>query len=162
MAAWQAGKFGPIGATRNEGRRATFRLPEAIASLSDVFDFKSNGRRHAILVSFRGELAEEDFARLDALGKEHKGGDPYDCIFDLTAVEKVGIAVDFVAKRGDLPQVFADRQRIYVVPQEDLKLLVRLYAAYQDKRGWRPPAIVEKLEDAFAMLNIHAADFDAG
>jgi len=111
------------------------------------------------LFRFHGPLTEADFARLDALARERKGGPPHDCIFDMSDVEKVDLATQFVSKRGDLPQAFAGRARIYVVPQDDLKLLVRLYAAYQASKGWRPPEIVETLEQAFRMLGVTGSGF---
>jgi hypothetical protein len=74
-------------------------------------------------------------------------------------VERLDLATEFVAKRGELPQAFKDRERIYVVPQDDLKLLARLYAAYQTAKGWRPPTIVATLEDALARLGVARADF---
>ena len=77
----------------------------------------------------------------------------------MTAVEKIGLATDFISKRGELPQAFIDRERIYVVQQEDLKLLVRLYAAYQASKGWRTPVIVRTLEEAFGRLGVAASDF---
>jgi len=57
------------------------------------------------------------------------------------------------------PKLFKDRQRLYVVPQPDLKLLVRLYAAYQQAIGSRPPTVVETLDEAFELLQVTAVDF---
>jgi hypothetical protein len=124
-----------------------------------MFDVEVSESRRIVLIRFRGELAEADFTALDALGRERQGGPPYDVIFDMTAVEKVGLATDFISKRGELPQAFIDRERIYVVQQEDLKLLVRLYAAYQASKGWRTPVIVRTLEEAFGRLGVAASDF---
>ena len=124
-----------------------------------MFDFEINEARRVILVRFRGELSESDFAALDAEARNRKGGEQYDCVFDLIDVEKIEVATEFVSKRGELPQAFKDRQRIYVVPQEDLKLLVRLYAAYQAAQGWRPPVIVEKRDEAFEMLGVTPSEF---
>jgi hypothetical protein len=124
-----------------------------------MFDVEVCEPKRIVLIRFRGELAEADFAALDALGRERQGGPPYDVVFDMTAVEKVGLATDFVSKRGELPQAFTDRERIYVVPQDDLKLLVRLYAAYQASKGWRPPVIVGSLDEAFERLGATAVDF---
>jgi hypothetical protein len=124
-----------------------------------MFDVEISESKRIVLIRFRGELAEADFTALDALGREKQGGAPYDVVFDMTAVEKVGLATDFVSKRGALPQAFTDRERLYVVQQEDLKLLVRLYAAYQASRGWRPPVIVHTLDEAFGRLGVTAADF---
>lgn len=77
----------------------------------------------------------------------------------MTDVFSSQITTDFISRRGALPQQFTDRHRIYVVPQDDLKLFVRLYSAYQQAQGWRAPSIVERLDSAFAMLKIEASDF---
>jgi hypothetical protein len=124
-----------------------------------MFDLEICEPRHVILIRFRGELAEADFAALDALGREKQGSEPFDCVFDLTHVDKAELATGFVSKRGELPQAFKDRERIYVVSQPDLKLLVRLYAAYQASKGWRAPVIVETLDEAFRRLGVAASDF---
>lgn len=124
-----------------------------------MFDVEICEPRRIVLIRFRGELAEADFTALDALGREKQGGPPYDIVFDMTAVEKIDVATDFVSKRGALPQAFIDRERIYVVQQADLKLLVRLYAAYQASQGWRAPVIVHTLDEALGRLDVTAADF---
>ena len=77
----------------------------------------------------------------------------------ITGVEKSQIATDFVSRRGELPQAFTDRERIYVVQHDDLKLLVKLYAAYQVSRGWRPPVIVATLDEALARLGVSVTEF---
>ena len=87
-----------------------------------------------------------------------RGRAEFDCIFDFTAVEKLELATEFVAKRGALPQAFKDRERIYVVPQDDLKLLTRLYAAYQAAKGRRSPSIVATLDEALLRLSVAQAD----
>jgi hypothetical protein len=46
-----------------------------------------------------------------------------------------------------------------VVPQDDLKLLVRLYAAYQQSAGWPAPIVVDTLQAALDQLQIARADF---
>ena len=124
-----------------------------------MFDVAVCEPKRVVLIRFRGELVEADFAALDALGRARQGGPPYDVIFDMTNVEKVHLATDFVSKRGELPQAFTDRERIYVVQQDDLKLLVKLYAAYQAAKGWRPPSIVATLDEALARLGATVADF---
>ncbi|HYD05477.1 MAG TPA: hypothetical protein VEC60_07115 [Reyranella sp.] len=124
-----------------------------------MFDIEICEPKRIVLIRFRGELTEADFSALDALGRERQGGPPYDVVFDMTAVEKIHLATDFVSKRGELPQAFTDRERIYVVQQEDLKLLVRLYAAYQASKGWRPPLLVATLDEALERLGVSAQDF---
>jgi hypothetical protein len=125
-----------------------------------MFDVEMSEARRVVLIRFHGELAEDDFAALDALGGERPAtGSGYDVIFDMTAVEQVHLATDFVSRRGSLPQAFPDRERIYVVEQADLKLLVRLYAAYQASQGWRPPVLVSSLSEALERLGVTREDF---
>src|SRR5690242_6931577 len=97
-------------------------LPEKPVGGLRMFDVAVCEPKRVVLIRFRGELAEADFTALDALGRERQGGPPYDVVFDMTNVEKVHLATDFVSKRGALPQAFTDRARIYVVQQDDLKL----------------------------------------
>jgi hypothetical protein len=115
--------------------------------------------RKIALIRFQGELSEQHFSALDAMARERRGGEPYDVIFDMTEVEKVDLATEFIAKRGDLPPAYTNNERIYVVPQDDLRLLTRLFAGYQAARGWRAPIVVETLDDAFERLGVTASDF---
>jgi hypothetical protein len=124
-----------------------------------MFDIGVCEAKQVVLIRFTGELTEGDFARLDGMAADARGNAEFDCIFDFTAVERIDLATEFVAKRGELPQAFKDRERIYVVPQDDLKLLTRLYAAYQTAKGWRSPSIVATLGEAFARLGVAQSDF---
>jgi hypothetical protein len=85
-----------------------------------MFDVEICEARQAVLIRFRGQLTENDFVGLDKLASDTRDKAAFDCIFDMTAVEKVEFSTDFVVKRGDLPQAYRDRERIYVVPQDDL------------------------------------------
>ena len=124
-----------------------------------MFDIGVCEAKQVVLIRFSGELTEGDFTGLDRLAGGARGRAEFDCIFDFTAVERIDLATEFVAKRGELPQAFKDRERIYVVPQDDLKLLTRLYAAYQTAKGWRSPSIVATLDEAFARLGVAQSDF---
>jgi hypothetical protein len=124
-----------------------------------MFDIDVCDSRGIVVVRFRGELSERHFSTLDALGRERRSAGSFDVIFDMTDVEKADLATEFIAKRGDVPPLFPDRERLYVVPQEDLRLLTRLFAGYQAARGWRTPIVVETLEEAFDRLAVTASDF---
>ena len=124
-----------------------------------MFDIEVCKPKQVVLIRFRGELAQADFTALDAMGREMQGGPTYDVVFDMTNVEKSHVATDFVSQRGELPQAFTDRERIYVVQHDDLKLLVKLYAAYQASKGWRSPVIVATLDEALARLGVTVAEF---
>ena len=101
-----------------------------------MFQIQGCPARAVALVRFHGDLSEADFVGL--IGLAASAGVAWNYIFDFTAVERADLAADYVAKLGELPQLFTDRQRICVVPQADLRL-VRLFAAYQTSKGWRPP-----------------------
>jgi hypothetical protein len=124
-----------------------------------MFDIGVCEAKQVVLIRFTGELTEGDFTRLDEMAADARGNAEFDCIFDFTAVERIDLATEFVARRGELPQAFKDRERIYVVPQDDLKLLTRLYAAYQTAKGWRSPSIVATLDEALLRLGVAQADF---
>jgi hypothetical protein len=124
-----------------------------------MFDIKVCASPRIVLICFRGQLSEDDFTALETSARATPQAGEYDCVFDFSAVEKAELATDFVSRRGDLPQAFQGRQRIYVVPQPDLKLLMRLYAAYQASKGWRQPLIVDTLEQALQPLGVTASDF---
>jgi len=124
-----------------------------------MFDIYVCEPRRIALIRFRGQLSEADFTALDASARATPRAGEYDCIFDLLGVEKAELATDFVSRRGDLPQPFQDRERIYVVAHDDLKLLMRLYGAYQTSKGWRVPVIVENLEDALGRFGVTLSDF---
>ena len=124
-----------------------------------MFDIGVCEAKQVVLIRFTGELTESDFAGLDRMAGNARGRTEFDCIFDFTKVERLDLETEFVARRGELPQAFEDRERIYVVPQDDLKLLTKLYAAYQTAKGWRPPLIVATLDEALARLGVARADF---
>lgn len=124
-----------------------------------MFDVQVCQDRAIALVTFRSEVSGADFERLDAMAREARGGPTYHLIFDMTAIEKSQLDTDLVAKRGHLRPVDPKRVRIYVAPHEDLRLLVRLYAGYQEAMGWPPPLVVAALEEAFKRLSVTASDF---
>ena len=124
-----------------------------------MFDIETCEERKIGLVRFYGQLTESDFDVLDAIGRAARDGPAYDVVYDMTGVEHAHLATEFVSKRGKLPQANPDRRRLYVVPQDDLKLLVRLYAAYQKAAGWPAPVVVDTLQAALDQLQIARTDF---
>ena len=124
-----------------------------------MFEVQLCESRQVALISFRGEVSAADFEKLDALAREAGGGPTYHLIFDMTAIEKSQLDTDLVAKRGHVRPRDPERVRIYVAPQDDMRLLVRLYAGYQEAMGWPPPLVVATREEAFERLGVTAADF---
>jgi hypothetical protein len=127
--------------------------------LETMFAIETCEARKIGLVRFYGELTESDFDALEVAGRSVKESSAYDVIYDMSGVEHVHLATDFISKRGKLPQANPSRQRLYVVPQDDLKLLVRLYAAYQASAGWVAPVVVGTLQEALDRLQIGPSDF---
>ena len=126
--------------------------------LGRMFDVQVCESRQVALITFGPEVSGADFERLDEMARQARGGPTYDLIFDMTAIEKSQLDTDLVARRGRFRPADPNRRRIYVVPQDDLKLLVRLYAGYQKAAGWPPPLIVATRAEAFAELGVTAAD----
>jgi hypothetical protein len=124
-----------------------------------MFDIAVCESKRIVLIRFTGVLAEADFAALEASARRTPEAEQHDCVFDFTGVQSVELATDFVSRRGDLPRAFHHRDRVYVVPHHDLKLLMRLYAAYQTAKGWREPAVVSDLGAALAQFGVTEADF---
>ena len=127
-----------------------------------MFDIEVCEPRRVVLVRFHGLLDEEDFVALDRLAAAARGGGKaFDCIYDMTSVDKIDLTPDFAVKRGDIPQAYRDHERIYVVPNDDLRLLIRLYATYQANKGWKAAIVVRELEEALTRLDVSRAEFQS-
>jgi hypothetical protein len=124
-----------------------------------MFDIDLCEAKRISLVSFHGELSAEDYVELDRLARDPGVAAGIHCIYDMTRVEVNRLVTDFVASRGALPQTFKGFERIYVVPQHDLKLLIRLYIAYQTAQGARPPILVDRLDEALAKFDAKRSEF---
>lgn len=124
-----------------------------------MFDIEICEARSISLVSFRGEVSPADFAELDRVARTRASDVGFHVIYDMTGVQVNNLLTDFVAARGQLPQTFKDFERVNVVRQDDLKLLVRLYIAYQQAQGWRPPILVDTLDEALRRLGAKQDEF---
>jgi hypothetical protein len=124
-----------------------------------MFDIEICEPRSISLVSFYGDISGRDFVDLDRIARGRSDPRGFHCIYDMTKVEVNNLVTDFVASRGQLPQTFREYERIYVVPQHDLKLLVKLYIAYQEAQGWRPPIMVDTLDEALKRMAVERAEF---
>ena len=124
-----------------------------------MFDIEICEAKRVSLVSFHGELSAQDFAELDRLAREAIYAGGVHSIYDVTDVKVNALVTDFVAKRGSLPQTFKGFERIYVVPQEVLRRLVRVYIDFQAAQGERPPIMVTTLDEALAKLGVERSEF---
>lgn len=124
-----------------------------------MFDIDLCETKRISLVRFHGELSAQDFVELDRIARDSAYAGGFHSIYDVTRVKVTTIVTDFVASRGQLPQTFKGFERYYVVPQHDLKLLVRLYIAYQVAKGEKPPVLVDTLEEALDKLGVRRSEF---
>ena len=129
-----------------------------------MFEIEICEPRRVLLIRFGQEVEERDFPELDAITEELRKRGLYDSIVvmprvDLDRFRTPDSAPGFVASRGAVREPFAGKERIYVAPHDDLKLLVRLFAGYQESHGLRRPSLVDTLDEAFQQLNVTAADF---
>ena len=125
-----------------------------------MFDIDICEERMVALIRFGTDLTEADFTELDRLASESRhNGHAFDCIFDMTEVTRFDLSSEFVALRGEIPQAYPGRERIYVVGQGDLRLLARFFAGYQAGREQREPLIVETVDDAMRRLGVSRSDF---
>jgi hypothetical protein len=125
-----------------------------------MFDIEVCEAKRISLVRFRGELSAQDFAELDRLAVESRDvASGIHSIYDLTDVTVNALVTDFVARRGQLPQTFKGYERVYVVPQEVLRRLVRLYIDFQRAHGERPPMLVTTLDEALRHLGVERSEF---
>lgn len=125
-----------------------------------MFDIDICEARMVALVRFRGDLTEADITALDKLASEsRRDGHAFDCIYDLTEVSRFDLAYDYIALRGEVPQAYPGRERIYVVGRDELRLLTRFFAGYQAARKQREPVIVDTLDEAMQRLGVNRSDF---
>ena len=124
-----------------------------------MFDLSINELRKVIICRFDEDMTVDDFAMLDEIGRSRKEIALYDCIFDLTHVQRVDLPRSFAAERAEIPQAFKDRERVYLVNRPELRDLIQRYADGQAAKGWRTPQIVGTRDEAFALLGVTSADF---
>jgi hypothetical protein len=124
-----------------------------------MFEIGIHQTRRIALVRFDGEVTEQDLAALDNLAGQQSGNTDFDTVIDLTRVTGSTLTTDLISRRGELPRAFKDRERIYVVQHPDLKLLIRLYIAYQEAKGWKAPVLMESLDEALERLQARPDEF---
>jgi hypothetical protein len=124
-----------------------------------MFEIAIHQTRRIALVRFEGEVTEQDLAALDNLASQQSGNTDFDTVIDLTRVTGSTLTTDLISRRGELPRAFKDRERIYVVQHPDLKLLIRLYIAYQEAKGWKAPVLADSLDEALERLQARPNEF---
>jgi hypothetical protein len=79
-------------------------------------------------------------------------------IADFSAVEDVGVDMQFWRELGRRPRVIQGAQRVLVAPQDQVFGLIRMYGILQADSG-DEPLIVRTLPEAYALLGVGQPDF---
>ncbi len=126
-----------------------------------MFDINICEAKRVSLVRFHGELSARDWAELDRLARTPAYDGGFHSIYDFTEVKVNALITDFVAKRGERPQIFKGYERYYVVPADVqvLRRLVRMFIDFQKAQGEHPPILVDTLAEALERLGAGQPDF---
>jgi hypothetical protein len=114
-----------------------------------------------LLVKFDGSLTVESLIAFDGELKSfiaREGIMP--TVIDFTGISSVGIQIATLVHRGKSRSLMPGQPRVFVATGSLLFGLLRVYGAYQDGSGERPPAIVRSLDEAFATLSLIDPDFE--
>jgi hypothetical protein len=127
-----------------------------------MFSLLFDSSHSVLLAQFAGVLSSEDIEDLDkalaAFVSRHgfaRG------IFDFSSIEANAVPRSFFLRRGRLPQILLGQERIIVAPQQEMYELACTYAAQQRDFGTAVPRVVRVLRDAYRLLDLKQADFQA-
>lgn len=112
-------------------------------------------------VRFSGVLASEDIWQVDQVVTRTIvwGGPLHGLLLDFSAIQAVGVPRSFIALRARLPFMSPDCERVFVVPNPELRELVQTYAELQQGYGFKPPHVVDSMSAACELLHLDRPDF---
>lgn len=114
-----------------------------------------------LLVKFEGSVTVESLIALDRELKSfiaREGMMP--TVIDFTDISSVEVQTSTLIDRGKSRSLMPGQPRVFVATGSLLFGLLRVYGAYQDGYGERPPAIVRSLDEAFATLSLTDPKFE--
>jgi hypothetical protein len=119
-------------------------------------------RRHKILLArFSGIFNSSDIAELDTeivrFTSEHG---PVHGILDFSAVSAVSVPLSKLIQRGHQPAISPTCKRIIVAKGPELFELARAFTIQQGLAGTREPIVVASMEEALALLEADAPNFE--
>ena len=123
--------------------------------------FAIDRRNGVLLVKLAGSMTRESLGVLDAEVKDviaREGS--MAAIFDFTDVAALRIQPSTAADRGRQPSVMAGKPRVFVTADPLLFGMLRVYAAYRDINGEKPPMVVRLLLEAFRELSLIDPKFE--
>jgi hypothetical protein len=125
-----------------------------------MFTLEFDRTHNVLLTRFSGMLLPDDIRNLDqALRLVVRDHGPVRRVLDFSDVSTVAIPESFLGSRSRLAQISLGQAHVFVVPQEELLVLVRRYVRQQRDDGNPEPAIVPTIGEAYVVLNIVAPHF---
>ena len=126
-----------------------------------MFALLFDRQRRILLARVSGTFSTRTIRELDAAGASFVAREGVvETVIDFSDVEEVLVPTASMVARGMRPPVMADKERIYVMPRDDLYGLGRMLASYQRLGGNRAPLIVRTMDDAYARLGPIGPDFE--
>lgn len=125
------------------------------AAQERAFTVRAEIRRRVLLVRCAGAVTADDLVALESSARCFvRQCGPVPTIVDLSAVSRVAVPTAQVVALAQRPPIMGDQTRVYVVPIAEAFGLTRLYAAYQELAGFKPPKMARTLEEALRLLGL--------
>jgi hypothetical protein len=118
-------------------------------------------RKHRVLrATISGIFASEDMEELDRSVIEFVARQgQVRCIYDYTTVEALAVPESLLARRAQQPLIVRE-QRVIVASRVSSGEAARAYVRYQREAGQKEAAIVDTLNEAYALLRLRNPRFE--
>jgi hypothetical protein len=125
-----------------------------------MFTLEFDRTHNVLLTRFSGVLLPDDIRNLDqAVRLFVRDHGLVRRVLDFTGVSTVAIPESFLGSGSRLAQISLGQAHVFVVPQEELLVLVRRYVRQQHEDGNPEPTVVPTIGEAYVVLNISAPHF---
>ncbi|MGE0421597.1 MAG: hypothetical protein AB7O88_05000 [Reyranellaceae bacterium] len=119
-----------------------------------MFTVQAEVCHHILLIRCAGVVTADELAGLVSLAREFvRQSGPRPTILDLSAICRLAAPTGLVVALAQRPPIMGDEARVYVAPAAEVFGLTRLYAAYQELAGFRPPTVARSLDEALRLLS---------
>jgi hypothetical protein len=123
-----------------------------------MFFVEFDSARNVLLARFADMLVPDDIRGLDEAVRQFVSDHgPVPTVLDFSDISIVAVPESFSMKRSHVPLIFLGKQRVFVAARDDVLALARRYADQHREYGNPVPAIVPTMTEAYAILNIEAA-----
>jgi hypothetical protein len=127
-----------------------------------MFTLAFERTHRVLLVRFTGIFSSEDIVPLERAVKafvDQEG--PVRHLLDFSGIEAIAVPQTLVAERARLPEIVPGQERVIVAADLEMYDLARGYATQQRDFGNLEPRVVLSLWDAYRLLGLDEADFQA-